>query len=67
MAAVYLLFGQVLLQHDVHVRPDLQLGVRRFAPCAKEHEQEHRTVISLLSGEARCYKQKESQHTHTAS
>lgn len=61
--AAYLLFGQVLLQHDVHVRPDLQLGVRRFAPCAKEHEQEHRTLISIHSRDPSYYKH--SKHKHS--
>ena len=41
-SSAYLLFGQVLLSHDVHVRPRLLLGVWRFAPCAKEHEQEQK-------------------------
>lgn len=61
--AAYLLLGQVLLQHDVHVRPDLQLGVRRFAPCAKEHQQEQRTLISMRSGDPRDYKH--SKHKHS--
>lgn len=44
--ASYLLFGQVLLPHYIHIGSDLQLGVRRFAPCAKEHQQKHSAVIS---------------------
>lgn len=44
--APYLFFGQVLLPHYIHVWSDLKLGIRCFAPCAKEHQQKHRTVIS---------------------
>lgn len=39
---LYLFFGQMLLLHNIHVRPDLLLGVRRFAPYAKEHQQDAR-------------------------
>lgn len=60
----YLLFGQVLLQHDVHIWPDLQLGVRRFAPCAKEHQQEQRTLISIHSRDLSYYKH--SKHKQSA-
>lgn len=57
----YLLLRQVLLQHDVHIRPDLQLGIRCFAPCAKEHEQKHRTLISIHSRDPSYYRH--SKHT----
>lgn len=60
----YLLFGQVLLPHDVHVRPDLLLGVRCFAPCAKEHQQEHRTLISVCSKDRGHYKHSKHKHSH---
>lgn len=48
-ALSYLFLGQILLPHDVHVWPDLHLGVRCFAPCAKEHEQKQKTLMSIHS------------------
>lgn len=48
--AFYLLFGQVLLPHYIHIGSDLKLWIRRFAPCAKEHQQKHSTVISENKG-----------------
>lgn len=58
-----LLFGQVLLQHDVHIRPDLQLRVRRFPPCAKEHQQEQKTLMSTDPRDLTYYKH--SKHKHS--